>query len=116
MIDKALAMAEAVMGVDARIGTALMDAGYWSEDNAALETADCAYLIATTKDWKQRNPLRHVHRKKKPLPPIRFTVEIRHIRPRQVLPQPRESARCRPVKRGSERDDGILQQALNTIK
>ena len=49
MIDKALAMAEAVMGEDARIGTALMDAGYWSEDNAALETADCEYLIATTK-------------------------------------------------------------------
>ncbi|MFG1466767.1 IS1182 family transposase [Xanthobacter sp. DSM 24535] len=58
MIDKALAMAEAVMGEDARIGTALMDAGYWSEDNAALETADCEYLIATTKDWKQRKAMR----------------------------------------------------------
>lgn len=58
MIDKALAMAEAVMGEDARIGTALMDAGYWSEGNAALETADCEYLIATTKDWKQRKAMR----------------------------------------------------------
>lgn len=58
MIDKALAVAEAVMGEDARIGTALMDAGYWSEDNAALETADCEYLIATTKDWKQRKAMR----------------------------------------------------------
>lgn len=58
MIDKALAMAEAVMGEDARIGTALMDAGYWSEGNAAGETADCAYLIATTKDWKQRKAIR----------------------------------------------------------
>ena len=59
MIDKAMAMAEAVMGEeDARIGTALMDAGYWSEDNAAAETADCAYLIATTKDWKQRKAMR----------------------------------------------------------
>ena len=59
MIDKALAMAEAVMGEEeARIGTALMDAGYWSEDNAALETADCEYLIATTKDWKQRQAMR----------------------------------------------------------
>ncbi|WP_210352031.1 hypothetical protein [Xanthobacter dioxanivorans] len=35
-----------------------MEAGYWSEDNAALETADCEYLIATTKDWKQRKAMR----------------------------------------------------------
>lgn len=58
MIGKALAMAEAVMGEDARIGTALMDAGYWSEDSAATETAACEYLIATTKDWKQRKAMR----------------------------------------------------------
>jgi len=58
MIDKALAMVEAVMGEDTRIGAALMDAGYWSEDNMATETADCAYLIATTKDWKQRKAMR----------------------------------------------------------
>ncbi|MFD0386571.1 transposase [Tistrella bauzanensis] len=59
MIDKALAMAEAVTGEeDVRIATALMDAGYWSEDNVAMETADCEYLIATTKDWKQRKAMR----------------------------------------------------------
>jgi len=58
MIDKTLAVIEAVLGEEAEIGTALMDAGYWSEDNAATETADCEYLIATTKDWKQRKALR----------------------------------------------------------
>ncbi len=46
------------MDEDTRIGAALMDAGYWSEDNMATETADCAYLIATTKDWKQRKAMR----------------------------------------------------------
>lgn len=58
MIDRALAMVEVVMDEDTRIGAALMDAGYWSEDNMAMETADCAYLIATTKDWKQRKAMR----------------------------------------------------------
>lgn len=58
MIDKAVAIVEKVMGEDARIGTVLLDAGYWSEENAASETADCEYLIATTKDWKQRQAMR----------------------------------------------------------
>ena len=58
MVDKTLAITKAVLGEEAEIGTALMDAGYWSEDNAATETADCEYLIATTKDWKQRKALR----------------------------------------------------------
>lgn len=41
------AMAEAVTGEeDVRIGTALMGAGYWPENNVAMETADCEYLIA----------------------------------------------------------------------
>jgi transposase len=58
MIDRALAVVETVMGENARIGSALADAGYWSHENAALETADCEYLIATTKDWKQRKAMR----------------------------------------------------------
>ncbi len=57
MIDQALAMVETVMGEEARLGTALMDAGYWSEENAASATTDCDYLIATTKDWKQRKAM-----------------------------------------------------------
>jgi hypothetical protein len=42
-------------GVEERVGTALADAGYWSE--ASVEEADTNgpdLLIATTKDWKQR--------------------------------------------------------------
>jgi len=61
MVDKALAMAEAVTGEeDVRIGMALMDAGCWPEDNVAMETADREYLIATTRDWKQRKAMRDV--------------------------------------------------------
>lgn len=53
------AMAEAVTGEeDVRIGTALMGAGYWPENNVAMETADREYLIATTRDWKQRKAMR----------------------------------------------------------
>jgi len=58
MLDKAKTMVRTVMGEEARLGTALMDAGYWSEANAALETADCEFMIATTKDWKQRKAMR----------------------------------------------------------
>jgi len=58
MLDKARGMTRTVMGEEARPGTALMDAGYWSEANAALETADCEYMIATTRDWKQRKAMR----------------------------------------------------------
>ncbi len=58
MLDKARTMVRTVLGEDARLGTALMDAGYWSETNAALETADCELMIATTKDWKQRKAMR----------------------------------------------------------
>ena len=39
-------------------GVGLFDAGYWSDENAATETAECEYLIATTKDWKQRKAMR----------------------------------------------------------
>jgi len=37
---------------------ALVDAGYWSEENATLETETTQLFIATTKDWKQRKALR----------------------------------------------------------
>jgi len=36
----------------------LADAGYWSEDNAKLQTDETEFFIATTKDWKQRKALR----------------------------------------------------------
>jgi Transposase DDE domain len=58
MIAKTLAMMEAVSGEEVGLGTGLFDAGYWSEGNAATETAECEYLIATTKDWKQRKAMR----------------------------------------------------------
>jgi hypothetical protein len=46
-------------GVEDSVGTALQDAGYWSEKN--VQEADPKgpeLLIATTKDWKQRKALR----------------------------------------------------------
>lgn len=58
MIDKALALTEAVTGNEVALGVGLFDAGYWSEETMAAETADCEYLIATTKDWKQRKAMR----------------------------------------------------------
>ena len=58
MIAKTLAVMEAVTGDEVALGVGLLDAGYWSEANAATETAECEYLIATTKDWKQRKAMR----------------------------------------------------------
>ena len=58
MLNQAQAVVEAVVGEDAALGTALADAGYWSEANAATETADCELLIATQKDHRQRTALR----------------------------------------------------------
>jgi len=58
MITKALAMMETVTGDAVALGVGLFDAGYWSDENAAKETAECEYLIATTKDWKQRKAMR----------------------------------------------------------
>ena len=59
MLAQAQANAAAV-GIEDKIGTGLMDAGYWSENNVeALSQSDApAVLIATTKDWKQRKALR----------------------------------------------------------
>ena len=36
----------------------LADAGYWSEENAKLESVETELFIATTKDWKQRKAMR----------------------------------------------------------
>ncbi len=36
----------------------LADAGYWSEENAKLESAETELFIATRKDWKQRQAMR----------------------------------------------------------
>ncbi|MBF0158135.1 MAG: transposase, partial [Magnetococcales bacterium] len=36
----------------------LADTGYWSEENCKSETEDCELLIATRKDWKQRQAMR----------------------------------------------------------
>ena len=47
------------MGIEEEIGTELADAGYWSEDNIVnLSPTDPEFLVATTKDWKQRKALR----------------------------------------------------------
>ncbi len=43
-------------GISAEVGVLLLDAGYWSEDNATAKGPD--RLIATTKDWKRRKQLR----------------------------------------------------------
>jgi transposase len=46
-------------GVKEKIGSELADAGYWSEDNIVnLSPTDPEFLVATTKDWKQRKALR----------------------------------------------------------
>jgi hypothetical protein len=58
MIARTLTMMEAVTGDEAALGVGLFDAGYWSDENAATETAECEDLIATTKDWKQRKAMR----------------------------------------------------------
>jgi hypothetical protein len=55
MIARTLTMMEAVTGDEAALGVGLFDAGYWSDENVATETAECEYLIATTKNWKQRD-------------------------------------------------------------
>ena len=41
-------------GVEQKVGTALADAGYWSEANAEVDDDGPERLIATTKDWRQR--------------------------------------------------------------
>ena len=46
-------------GIEEEIKIELADAGYWSESNMTRSSAaDPEFLIATTKDWKQRKALR----------------------------------------------------------
>ena len=48
------------IGTEEKIGTGLMDAGYWSEDNVRAKGTEVQeLLIATKKDWKQRQALRN---------------------------------------------------------
>src|SRR5919112_6863 len=56
----AQAVVEMVMGEDAVLGAAAADAGYWSEDNAASQTAECELFIAARQDHQQRAELRDV--------------------------------------------------------
>ena len=58
MLDQAqVELSEA--GVEDKVGTALQDAGYWSENNILkADPEGPELLIATTKDWKQRKALR----------------------------------------------------------
>src|SRR5512134_3548125 len=58
LTNQAQAIVAAVVGEDVAPGTVLADAGYWSEANAATDTADCRLLIATQKDHRQRAALR----------------------------------------------------------
>ena len=58
MLDQAQANVVSVVGMDAELGAAAADAGYWSEANAATKTDACELLIATQKDHKQRAALR----------------------------------------------------------
>ena len=53
MIAKTAGNIEAA-GVEQKVGTALADAGYWSEANAEADDDGPERLIATTKDWRQR--------------------------------------------------------------
>jgi hypothetical protein len=58
VLDQAQAMVDLLLGEDARLGAAAADAGYWSEENAARRTEECALIIATCQDRKQRAELR----------------------------------------------------------
>lgn len=47
------------VGIEEEIETELADAGYWSEGNVVkLSPTDPEFMIATTKDWKQRKAMR----------------------------------------------------------
>jgi hypothetical protein len=57
MIEATEDMAQAA-GITEEVGLVLADAGYWSEDNATAQGPE--RLIATTKDWKQRQAAREL--------------------------------------------------------
>ena len=69
MLDQVQENAAAV-GIEEKVGVALMDAGYWSEENAKAFSKPGApeVLIATTKDWKQRKALRENPPPEGPMP------------------------------------------------
>ncbi|MBF0192833.1 MAG: transposase [Magnetococcales bacterium] len=58
MLALAWANLDLVEEAEPELGVALADAGYWSEGNDRLATVDCELLIATRKDWKQRQAIR----------------------------------------------------------
>jgi hypothetical protein len=58
MRGEAQAMVELLLGEDAVLGAAAADAGFWSEENAANQTEECALFIATCQDRTQRAELR----------------------------------------------------------
>jgi len=59
--------------VGARPGEVLADAGYWSEENAKLESEETELFIATTKDWKQRKAMREAPPPRGRIPKHRFS-------------------------------------------
>ena len=63
MLNQTQSIVEAVVGEDATLGTVLADAGYWSDANAATETADCTLLIATQKTTSSAPPCARPHRR-----------------------------------------------------
>jgi hypothetical protein len=54
MLGQAKAMVERLPAEDAVLAAAAADAGFWSEENAASRTEDCALFLATRQDRKQR--------------------------------------------------------------
>lgn len=69
----ATGQAATAAGIDEAVGLVLADAGYWSEDNATVAGPD--RLIATTKDWKQRQAARKMGATAGPAPKDASTLE-----------------------------------------
>jgi transposase len=91
MLDRAQAVVEKVIGEDAGLGAAAADAGYWSEDNAASQTAERELFIATQKDHKQRAELRDAAPPRGRIP--------RHLTPRQRMQRKLRTKRGRAIYR-----------------
>ena len=72
MITK-LAATLAQAGIEIDVGLALADAGYWSEENATSPGPD--RLIATIKDYKQRQAARELGHTNGPPPPNATAIE-----------------------------------------
>lgn len=94
----AVAANAAAAGIDARIGTVVADAGYWSEDNATADGPD--RLIATTKDWKQRKAAREMGSTEGPPPAdasVSEKMEHRLRTPEGAAAYAKRSATVEPV-------------------